>query len=142
MIKKIIAFLFLPMLIVSLFLSFAGVTYIDPTSSVFMDFFRSISFRYNEFNFTIPNIPSIPDIESSSSSKPFELITALIWIGNLLVKFFNGVIAVVNIVILILNVVIKVIEFVIAFVWAIVDFIKGVPVIPRPEQIILNSLVF
>lgn len=126
MIKKISFYFFLPMAVLAMLLSLAGVHYIG-FDNTYYNFLQTVNIRLASWSLEIPNIPNIPRISSTNSQKAFELITALIWIGNLLVQFFNGVINLVNILILILNLVIQLVQFIITLVYSIKDFIGSVP---------------
>ena len=91
MIKKIVlAFMFIFMLIAFVLVG-SGITQEELTAD-FMSFIKTISQRFRDVDWSIPNIPVIPKVDSS-------FVNVLIGIVNLLSGIVNALIFVLNFVI-------------------------------------------
>lgn len=116
MVNKIIGWSFFFCMIIALFLALAGVEYIG-TGKNFAYFIRVLTDKFESFDFSIPDIPSIPQHNPDGGWS-----TVL----KVLKDVANFFIVTTNILVKIINVVIAVIRFIIALVIAIKDYIQYV----------------
>lgn len=101
MIKRIVACLLFFCLIIAIPLAIAGVERVE-LGGAFMALLRNTSKELNTYKIEIPNIPSIPRLNSA---------TGFMVVIDLLISFINGLVNLLNFVVMILNYVIQVLEF-------------------------------
>lgn len=112
MLKKILTFVLLPMLFIALFLYFFGVRKIELGNDYYL-FMAGVSKNFENWKFTIPNIPTIPKMENAEG---FVLIL------NAFISFVNGFVQFINILITVTNSIVQLLQFVITLVYTLIDW--------------------
>lgn len=124
MITRIVCYLLFPMLVLSLFLSMAGVQQVSFGDSYY-NFMRSVTGSFNSWKLNIPKIPNVPYVVSNDFDKAGGVLDVIIKIGNFFVFILNSLIALINLIITILNIVVQIIQFVLTIIYQCKDFITG-----------------
>lgn len=117
---RIVGFTLLPLMILSLFLSFRGVVGV-PSGDSFMTFFRMLQRDVAKWKIEIPKIPELPtnaDFKKLLSNVVPEggLIEIIVQSFVNMVERINAIIRFINIIIAIINSVVQLIQFIITFI--------------------------
>lgn len=122
MIKRIVGFSLFTLLILSLLLYLGGVRADTISDLGVQKFLANVTKRYNSWSFKIPSIPKVPTI-NRPSGKVKELITAVIYVVNILIAIVNFIIMLINFLVMFFNTVISIIQFILTLVVSVKDWL-------------------
>ena len=117
---KLISFMFLPLMVLSLILYFCGIRKIE-FDTTFYSLFKSISI--NTIDIQIPSIPLIPSPEVTDGFLAFV---------KFIVQVLNFIVNILNVIVTLFNIVIRLLMFIFNFMTAIVIWISKIPTPPTP----------
>lgn len=126
MIKRIILFLFIPSLVIAVFLSLAGVHSIPFGDNRMYSWFQTVQYYFDNVNFYIPDIPNIPKVNRFENPNGWLVVlNILIFLLDVIITFVNAIVYVINFISSVVNVVLSLCYYLFIFIYCLKD-LKGI----------------